>query len=85
MRTTARWTFSPEARTQLEALLTAEPYAEEWFQLRRAAEEIALTPGFDRLVALEQNRIEELPHQTDVALRVLRPPMRGRAILADEV
>ncbi len=85
MSTTTRWTFSPEARSQLEALLEAEPCSEEWFQLRRAAEEIALTPGFDRLVALEQNRIEELPHQTDVALRVLRPPMRGRAILADEV
>lgn len=83
--TAARWTFSPEAREQLERLLTAEPCTEDWFRLRRRAEELALTPGFDRLIALDQNRIEELPHQIDVAMRVLRPPMRGRAVLADEV
>lgn len=82
---TVRWTFTPEARDQLARLLTAEPCDEEWFHLRRNAEELALTPGFDRLIALDQNRIEELPHQIDVAMRVLRPPMRGRAVLADEV
>jgi SNF2 family DNA or RNA helicase len=81
----ARWTFSSEAREQLEALLSAEPCDEDWYQLRRTAEELALMPGFDRLIALDQNRIQELPHQIDVAQRVLRPPMRGRAVLADEV
>src|SRR5688500_17278708 len=81
----ARWTFSPEAREQLKRLLTAEPCTEDWFRLRRTTEELALTPGFDRLIALDQNRIQELPHQIEVAMRVLRPPMRGRAVLADEV
>lgn len=56
----------------------------EWFRLRRSAEELALLPGFDTLIALDHNRIEELPHQIDVAMRVLRQ-MGGRALLADEV
>ncbi len=55
-----------------------------WYELRREAERIALVPGFDRLISLEANAIKELPHQIDVALRVLRD-MGGRAILADEV
>jgi hypothetical protein len=42
-------------------------------------------PGFDRLITLDANSIKELPHQIDVATRVLRCPMAGRAILADEV
>ena len=41
-------------------------------------------PGFDRLITLDANAIKELPHQIDVAQRVLRQ-MGGRAILADEV
>ena len=57
----------------------------EWFQLRREFEGLALNPGFDRLITLDCNTIKELPHQIDVALRVLRRPMCGRAILADEV
>ena len=57
----------------------------EWFQLRREFEALALNPGFDRLITLDCNTIKELPHQVDVALRVLRRPMGGRAILADEV
>lgn len=57
----------------------------EWFDLRREFEDIALNPGFDRLITLDYNTIQELPHQIDVALRVLRRPMSGRAILADEV
>ena len=59
--------------------------SEEWFQLRREFEGLALNPGFDRLITLDCNTIKELPHQIDVALRVLRRPMCGRAILADEV
>lgn len=57
----------------------------EWFRLRREFEALATNPGFDRLVTLGCNTIKELPHQVDVALRVLRQPMGGRAILADEV
>jgi SNF2 family DNA or RNA helicase len=59
--------------------------SEEWFHLRRDFEALALNPGFDRLITLDYNTIKELPHQLDVALRVLRRPMGGRAILADEV
>lgn len=61
------------------------PDSAEWFALRRTAERLALNPGFDSLITLESNTIKELPHQIDVALRVLRRPMSGRAILADEV
>ena len=56
----------------------------DWYELRRDAERIALVPGFDRLITLDANAIKELPHQIDVAQRVLRD-MGGRAILADEV
>ncbi len=50
-----------------------EPPAERaWYELRREAERIALVPGFDRLITLEANAIKELPHQIDVAQRVLR-------------
>lgn len=52
--------------------------------MRREAELLALLPGFETLIALGHNRIEEMPHQIDVALRVLRQ-MGGRALLADEV
>src|SRR5207245_8579179 len=55
-----------------------------WSEVRREAERIALVPGFDRLITLDANAIKELPHQSDVAQRVLRD-MGGRAILADEV
>src|SRR3989442_5362906 len=62
-----------------------EPSADRaWYELRRDAERIALVPGFDRLITLDANAIKELPHQIDVAQRVLRD-MGGRAILADEV
>src|SRR2546425_214556 len=60
------------------------PAERAWYELRREAERIALVPGFDRLITLDANAIKELPHQIDVAQRVLRD-MGGRAILADEV
>jgi len=60
------------------------PAARAWFELRREAEHVALVPGFDRLITLGGHAIKELPHQIDVAQRVLRQ-MGGRAILADEV
>ena len=46
-----------------------------WYTLRREAEHLALAPGFDRLITLDANTIKELPHQIDVAQRVLRRPM----------
>jgi len=64
--------------------LKAPPADRAWYELRRDAERLALVPGFDRLVTLDANAIKELPHQIDVAQRVLRD-MGGRAILADEV
>ena len=64
--------------------LARPPADRAWHELRRDAERIALVPGFDRLITLEANAITELPHQIDVAQRVLRD-MGGRAILADEV
>ena len=53
-------------------------------ELRILAERVSLLSAFDRLVSLDRNRIEEFPHQTEAALRVLRD-MHGRALLADEV
>src|SRR2546427_684346 len=64
--------------------LEQPPATRAWYELRREAERIALVPGFDRLITLDANAIKELPHQIDVAQRVLRD-MGGRAILADEV
>src|SRR5437899_2953551 len=75
------------AERSLERFVDAlkEPRAERaWYELRREAERIALVPGFDRLITLDPNAIKALPHQSDVAQRVLRD-MGGRAILADEV
>jgi SNF2 family DNA or RNA helicase len=62
----------------------AQPASRAWYELRREAEHVALVPGFDRLITLGGHAIKELPHQIDVAQRVLRH-MGGRAILADEV
>src|SRR5438445_4068232 len=67
---------------QLDAPQAAASRA--WYELRREAEHVALVPGFDRLITLGGHAIKELPHQIDVAQRVLRQ-MGGRAILADEV
>src|SRR5881394_764583 len=69
---------------QLDAPATPVPARRAWYELRREAEHVALVPGFDRLITLGGHAIKELPHQIDVAQRVLRQ-MGGRAILADEV
>src|SRR5215208_188251 len=79
-----RWTVDAASLEAFQRSLAAPPDAPEWFALRRDAERLALTPGFDTLVTLNANTIKELPHQIDVALRVLRQ-MGGRALLADEV
>jgi SNF2 family DNA or RNA helicase len=85
MQEEVRWTTTPEARERFTQLLTEPASDLAWFALRQKVERLALSPGFDRLIALDHNTIRELPHQIDVAMRVLRAPMRGRAVLADEV
>ncbi len=79
------WEIDEDSLEAFEAGLRGSEASSEWFNLRCSAERIALNPGFDRLITLDCNTIRELPHQIDVALRVLRRPMLGRAILADEV
>jgi len=78
------WAVDERSLKLFAAQLGAPPADRAWYDLRREAERIALVPGFDRLITLDANAIKELPHQIDVAQRVLRQ-MGGRAILADEV
>jgi SNF2 family DNA or RNA helicase len=79
------WEIDKDSLVTFKAGLEKAEASVDWFTLRRDIEKIALNPGFDRLITLDCNTIKELPHQIDVALRVLRRPMLGRAILADEV
>ena len=78
------WTVDERSLKAFVDQLEQAPAGRDWYELRRDAERIALVPGFDRLITLDANAIKELPHQIDVAQRVLRD-MGGRAILADEV
>ena len=80
----AQWSIDDHSLERFVRALSQPASSDEWFRVRRSAEELALLPGFDTLIALDHNRIEELPHQIDVAMRVLRH-MGGRALLADEV
>ncbi len=78
------WAVDEQSLKLFAARLKEPPAERSWYELRREAERIALVPGFERLITLDANAIKELPHQIDVAQRVLRD-MGGRAILADEV
>src|SRR5256884_614399 len=78
------WSVDEHSLEAFAKRLQAPPTDRDWHELRREAERIALVPGFERLITLDANAIKELPHQIDVAQRVLRD-MGGRAILADEV
>ena len=78
------WAVDERSLKLFAEQLQGPPADRTWYDLRREAERIALVPGFDRLITLDANAIKELPHQIDVAQRVLRQ-MGGRAILADEV
>ncbi|HMJ57636.1 MAG TPA: DEAD/DEAH box helicase [Gemmatimonadales bacterium] len=78
------WAVDERSLKLFAEQLQGPPADRAWYDLRREAERIALVPGFDRLITLDANAIKELPHQIDVAQRVLRQ-MGGRAILADEV
>jgi SNF2 family DNA or RNA helicase len=79
------WTVDERSLAEFTKAVEGPPHPPTWTELRRDAERIALAPGFDRLITLDANTIKELPHQIEVARRVLRNPMSGRAILADEV
>jgi SNF2 family DNA or RNA helicase len=81
----ASWEIDQTSLRRFSATLKADGDSEAWLTLRRDAERLALLPAFDRLITLDLNQIEELPHQIRVAQQVLQPPMNGRAILADEV
>src|SRR5918996_4327271 len=78
------WSVDEDSLARFSTALAKPADGKDWFELRRAAERLALRPGFDSLITLNANTIKELPHQIDVALRVLRQ-MGGRALLADEV
>jgi SNF2 family DNA or RNA helicase len=79
------WTIDEPSLAAFTRALAGPPADPAWAALRERAEALALVPGFDRLITLNSNAVEELPHQLRVAQQVLRPPMGGRAILADEV
>ncbi|MEQ8225767.1 MAG: SNF2-related protein, partial [Candidatus Eremiobacterota bacterium] len=55
-------------------------YGENYYK----AEYLGRTLGFDTLITIEHNKIDEMPHQLNVIKKVLKN-MRGRALLADEV
>lgn len=74
----------PAFERQLHDMQSGKTEPSEWFDLRMQAERIALSPGFDQLLSLNSNTIDEYPHQIDAVLTALRK-MRGRALLADEV
>src|SRR5437867_252679 len=78
------WSVDERSLELFAKQLDAPSAPRAWYELRREAEHVALVPGFDRLITLGGHAIKELPHQIDVAQRVLRH-MGGRAILADEV
>lgn len=75
---------SPAYDQLLKELQAGKTEPREWFELRLQAEKIALSPGFEQLLSLNTNTIDEYPHQIDAVLTALRR-MRGRALLADEV
>src|SRR2546430_13168340 len=79
----AVWSVDEHSLEAFAKRLQAPPTDRAWHELRREAERIALVPGFERLITLDANAIKALPHQIDVAQRVLRH-MSGRAILADD-
>lgn len=79
-----RWSVDEDSLKRFSKALEKPSDSHEWFSLRSAAERLSLLPGLDSLITLNANTIKELPHQIDVALRVLQQ-MGGRALLADEV
>ena len=64
------WTVDERSLAEFTRRLEAPPASLLWAAIRREAEQIALAPGFDRLITLDANTIKELPHQIEVARRV---------------
>lgn len=77
-------TFHPSNQRVLDALAQRELDSKEWYDLKTAAEHLALTDGFERLLSLEVLDLTLYEHQERAVLKVLRE-MGGRAVLADEV
>src|SRR5881409_1098580 len=65
------WSVDEHSLEAFAKRLQAPPTDRAWHELRREAERIALVPGFERLITLDTNAIKSLPHQIDVAQRVL--------------
>jgi SNF2 family DNA or RNA helicase len=80
-----KWAVDEDALRAFSGAVAGTPSERTWNEIRRYAEGLALLPAFERLITLDINRIEELPHQIRVVQQVLAPPMSGRALLADEV
>lgn len=77
--------FDEQLYLELQKRVSSESFGPpNWYRLRLQAEELALSPGFDQLLSLDANNIDEYPHQIEAACTALRE-MRGRALLADEV
>jgi len=65
-------------------LEAGEIVSEQANRLVEAAVSVWMKPGFEEFVSLSRLRFEPFPHQLAAARRALGP-LRGRAILADEV
>src|SRR5947208_12595855 len=78
------WSVDEHSLEAFAKRLQAPPSNRTWHERRGGPDRLARVPGFERLITLDANAIKALPHQIDVAQRVLRH-MGGRAILADEV
>jgi hypothetical protein len=53
------WSVDESSLADLTRAVSAPPSDRAWFQLRRDAEELALNPGFDRLITLV-NRLRHI-------------------------
>ena len=83
--TEPRISFGAETLDRLRQQLSSpQRAADGWPELRREAERLSLIRGFETLLGLDLNRIDEYPYQIEAAQKVLRE-MRGRCLLADEV
>ncbi|MBC8234222.1 DEAD/DEAH box helicase [bacterium] len=70
--------------TLFELIVSGNLEALHYGELKKQAEFLSLLTGFENLISLDANRIDEFPHQIEAARRALKN-MRGRALLADEV
>jgi hypothetical protein len=72
------WTIDEASLAAFTRALAGPPADPAWAALRERAEAPALVPGFDRLITVESNAVEELPHQLPAVQQVLRAePLLG--------